>query len=330
MTYQEFCNEFKQGVLENKRWGITEENYRFYPDGLTADGDAILLEFIRNTNAKYHRIESDVLKGDYAVLCVTVCDDQIMDCRYAMHDLYKKYEECGWDKIWEILEEHLALLLQFKESPAAKFEEPYEKAKYNLMIRPINYTDNKYLLKEHIYKVCGDIALVVYMKFYDDERGLGGAKLPKTQLVTWNKGWEEVFDQAFANTIATAPPRAYQTPWLDINDPEKGEFMSEDSKVNSLNTLFAPLVTTTKKINGAIAMFYPGVKERLAELIGGSFYVAFTSIHEARIHLVGSMPPRDILRSLKDVNKKFPREEVLSRKVFLYDAQKKTFEVKEL
>lgn len=44
------------------------------------------------------------------------------------------------------------------------------------------------------------------------------------------------------------------------------------------------LVTTTGRVNGAVAFFYPGVKDILAEKMGGDYYVAFPSVHEAIIH----------------------------------------------
>ena len=57
----------------------------------------------------------------------------------------------------------------------------------------------------------------------------------------------------------------------------------------------------------------------------------FTSIHDARIHVNGAMSVRQILQSLKDVNKKFNKpEEILSRKVFYYDSEKKELEMLEL
>lgn len=107
-------------------------------------------------------------------------------------------------------------------------------------------------------------------------------------------------------------------------------FMSLDSDITEIGRMQVPVVTTTRQINGAIAMFYPGVKEKIADLFGGSFYVAFTSIHDARVHRVGSISPRRILRTLKDVNNAFSHDELLSRKVFLYDDENKSFETLEL
>ena len=98
-----------------------------------------------------------------------------------------------------------------------------------------------------------------------------------------------------------------------------------------INPLFAPTITTVKKKNGAIAMFYPGVLEKLAEICGGSYYVSFTSIHDVRIHPVSTVQPRRILRSLKDVNKMFNQaSDILSRQIFVYDNEKKELKPMEM
>ena len=124
-----------------------------------------------------------------------------------------------------------------------------------------------------------------------------------------------------------AQPRLYVNP-LDTYKPpyHLGAFMALNSDIKSLSKLSIPCITSTKQTNGAIVMFYPGVKERIAELYNNSFYVAFTSVHDIRIHCIGSIPPRKILDNVKHMNATFPKEDILSRKVWFYDKDKKTFE----
>ena len=95
--------------------------------------------------------------------------------------------------------------------------------------------------------------------------------------------------------------------------------------VGNLNPIKTAIVKTINQNNGSIALFYPGVKERIAELVGDSYYVSFLSINEAYIHLVGSVNPETIHQSLRRVNAEFP-EEMLTDNIFLYDVKKGTFE----
>ena len=78
-----------------------------------------------------------------------------------------------------------------------------------------------------------------------------------------------------------------------------------------------------------MALFYPGVMEKLAQLYDDSYYVVFTASSEARLHCNGTIRPIDILRNVKSVNKQFP-DEALSNKVFFYDREQKKLEALEL
>lgn len=106
--------------------------------------------------------------------------------------------------------------------------------------------------------------------------------------------------------------------------------MAFNSDIQSLSAMVVPAVTTTTQMNGAIAMFYPGVKERIAELFGGDYYVAFTSIQESRLHKKGTVPPRQILEQIKSANKTFDPTEILTRKVYLYERASKELRQLEL
>ena len=137
-------------------------------------------------------------------------------------------------------------------------------------------------------------------------------------------GMDDVIDYALANTNVLYPPRVYDV--TDIMDDKipyaKGAFMAIGSKIESFADSFSPVLTCTKTINGAVGFFYPGVKERLAELYGGDYYVVFTSVSEARLHKVGTVDPRRLLQALKSGNRNYPGE-MLSRKIYQYSGDKK-------
>lgn len=95
--------------------------------------------------------------------------------------------------------------------------------------------------------------------------------------------------------------------------------MALNSDITSLSPHAVPTVTTTAQINGAIAMFYPGVMKRIAELFGDDYYIAFTGTSEARLHKKGTIQPRNILMRIKQMNRTFDPSEILSNKVYLYE-----------
>ena len=88
------------------------------------------------------------------------------------------------------------------------------------------------------------------------------------------------------------------------------------------------ILTNTLEINGAVALFYPGVARRISEIVDGDFYIAFTSIHEAQIHSVGMIPAEVVERSLRETNGHCnTAEEVLTDQVYCYRAEKGSFGV---
>ena len=71
-----------------------------------------------------------------------------------------------------------------------------------------------------------------------------------------------------------------------IFNPEyEGEsFMNLGDKCELKKDAMGNCLSTTKKTNGAVAVFLPGVAEQLAYMLDSDFYMVFTSVHEVMIH----------------------------------------------
>ena len=63
-----------------------------------------------------------------------------------------------------------------------KLFESYETEKDRLVVRAINYVQNEMQLDGMVYKRYEDIALVLYVMLYNDERGFGSVKVPREYL----------------------------------------------------------------------------------------------------------------------------------------------------
>ena len=325
--YQTFCDTLKVKILSNSLWNIMPEDYRFYPEGYSGGTDAEEREFVYQTNRKYYGIESEILAGDFISLHLRTDGESICMCRFSLEYLFAEYQQEGWEKVEFILQENIMLAQSSNLDFIFEHFSDYEFMKQRLMMRCINYDEHKLELQPYVYKVYGDIAVVLYARLYDDYRGLGAIKIPREILLDWGMDEEVILEDALIHTYAYAQPRLYTNLWDTIKTPvSKGAFMSVNSDMESIEKFQVPLITTTKKMNGAIAIFYPGVKEKIAKLFGASYYVAFTSIHEARLHHCDSVSPKLVARSLLDVNDNSEKEEILSRYVFYYDADKKTLE----
>lgn len=323
MAYKEFISEL-QKKLEEKKQELGYNKMTFLEDGATSS-DAEELSIIRETNIKYHRTESDVLIGDYIILYQYEGKREQM-CRFDCGQLYRKYEKDSWEAVWEQILSSIESSRKFMELGIIDLIEKneYDLLKDRLFIRPLNFNDHRYELKNHIYRRVGDMVLVLYILASDENNGkthdVLSVKVPKASMQAWGIDEEEVWESAMSNTYIMAPPRIYLKP-MDIVDPpyHRGAFMALNSDITSLSPNAVPTVTTTVQINGAIAMFYPGVMQRIAELFGDDYYIAFTGTSEARLHKKGTIQPRNILMRIKQMNKTFDPSEVLSNKVYLYE-----------
>ena len=328
LSYREFCSQFDAYFRRNEESfgsGKGEVRYRFFPKGFTAVGEADM-KFVRDTNMKYYQLESDRLQGDFAVLKSGKEDSIRTTYCFSAEKMYGQYQRYGWDRVRAAVEENLRYCRQ-EDIGIVSHMSDYQAVKERLIIRPLCYKNMIREASACVYRRVEDIALVLYLVIKEDESGLGTIKVPRAVYEKWGESFDEVMDAALVNTHCSALPRLYLSPLDCIRPPyQKGAFMAAESTVGPLERWEIPTVTTTKQVNGAVAMFYPGVKERIAELYGDSYYVVFTSIHEARTHCRGAFSPRHMLRSLKETNQAFPTEEMLSEKVFYYDRDKRSFE----
>ena len=124
------------------------------------------------------------------------------------------------------------------------------------------------------------MAIVIYILLYADQNNYNTCLCQKEIVENWDVSEEELWEVAMRNTMIDALPRIYYRSDDTVNPPyTKGAFMAagteEDFRIGKDDN---PMVTTVRGINGAIAMFYPGVQEELAELTGGDYYVHFQAL----------------------------------------------------
>ena len=77
------------------------------------------------------------------------------------------------------------------------------------------------------------------------------------------------------------------------------------------------LLYTSKRTNGAAAIFLPGVARRLSELLGSDLYLVFTSVHEVMVHNADVVYPEDLKEVLSDtLEKATPEEDYLTSSIY--------------
>lgn len=205
----------------------------------------------------------------------------------------------------------------------------YETAKSRLFVLLINYDRNADILQNVVYKTLDDIAFVVYAILDEREGKLISTKILKSMVKKWGKNEDDIFNEAIENTYRMSPPRFYILEKMLLNNNYSGDSFMNNYDTFQLNGRFVGnLLSTTRQINGAIAVFLPGVAEKISEMLKSDFYMVFTSIHEVMIHSTKSgVDPSDLKNVLKSTIAETTHEQdYLTEKIYKYNRKTHKFE----
>lgn len=205
----------------------------------------------------------------------------------------------------------------------------YDTAKSRLFVRLINYDRNADILRDVVHKTLGDIVFTVYAIVDENEFGIVSTKVLKSMVKKWDKNEDDIFNEAIKNTYYLTPPRIYKWEGVLCDESYAGESFMNDEDICDLDKSFSGnILSTTRKTNGAVAVFLPGVAERIAELLDSDFYMVFTSIHEVMIHSTESgVDPKDLKLVLQDTLRKVtPSSDYLTEKIYKYNRRTHKFE----
>lgn len=229
----------------------------------------------------------------------------------------------------ERLYEVLRAAVRAQESTVFSENSEFEKVKDRLILRPLNYRFSRERIEDVPHIRIGDVVLVLYAVMSHVGADYFTAKMHRDQTAHWGIPEEEVLQTALVNTSFLYPPRLYSVEDLLSWDGKRhtdGRFMAEGEEGRVRRGMRGYILTNTLEINGAVALFYPGVARRIAQILDGDFYIAFTSIHEAQIHSVGMIPADVVERSLRETNGHCNAEdEVLTDQVYCYRSEKGSF-----
>ena len=301
--YETFVEKLEIGIYEAT--GIPRENISFEKEGgrFAPVGDRLLVKFAEH-------------------------DDAWEVCVLYSQELFKSYQ--NGSPFEEIIKEITDDLNRIKKADIyekTRVIRDYEKTKPRLFIRLLNADKYSADLQDAVYKTLGDIALVLYMKVTEYEGCVTSTKIRQGMLEQWGKECDEVFQEAILNTYFMSPPRIYRWEQMIFNPEYEGEsFMNLGDKCELKKDAMGNCLSTTKKTNGAVAVFLPGVAEQLAYMLDSDFYMVFTSVHEVMIHNDKFVEPEDLQCVLRDtIREATPKEDYLTSRIYQYNRETHKF-----
>lgn len=302
MNYEMFVEELKNRI--SAAINVPIENMEFVKDGnkYAPTGDRLLIKLAKHEDAwemcgvHVKELFEELSKG---TSFNSIVNSSVEDIKQIQEQsLYKETK-----KIWD-----------------------YETAKDSLFIRLLNYDDNSKGLSNAIYKRIGDIAQVLYMKVSECDGNIMSTKIFKSVVEKWKEDGltlseGNILEEALRNTERMYPPRIYRWDQMLFNPEYEGEeFMSPGTEEAISQDLIGNCLTTAKKTNGAVAIFYPGVAERFADVLDSDLYLVFTSVHEVMVHKADAVDAVDLSIILQDtLEEATPKEDFLTRKIYKYE-----------
>lgn len=328
MTYQEFKRELcrsirNQEAMEGKTLQLLEKGTEYtQPEVLR-----ILRLLNRSCYGKEHgKVREDIIYVTWGQR------GQLQLLHWKVRRLFERFQSEGWQGI---LPEILVKLENVPEDEELLPEMPerssYQQSCSRIIVRPVNYIKNQEWLQDGIYQRYGDIALVLYALLCERKNEYSAIRVNRFVLEHWGLPREVLFDNALWNSSLRMPPRLFDgRDDCTYHSWKEGVFMPEE-KGNLIfinhkdywSQIFGYRLTTTGHRNGAAAIYYPGVQERLAQLLGGDYYVSFPNVHEAIIHPVRHKQLADIKSAIRESNVVFDEKEMLTNSVYRYSTARK-------
>ena len=197
----------------------------------------------------------------------------------------------------------------------------YKDIRDSLRVRLMDIKGNSEILQNAVYEPVGcGLALVAYMELPDEIAEGGIANVPaELAMKMEGAGLETVLDDAMKGSIEASRPRL-----CAIQEMLMGPMFGSEPE-NYLETGETPqeslmVLTTGDGRLGASALYYPGMKEKLGEIIGGDYYVLPSSVHEVLIMPDnGQMTPMELAKMVKEINEtQVAPQDRLCNKVFRF------------
>lgn len=204
----------------------------------------------------------------------------------------------------------------------------YESVRPMLSIQLCDPEANREYLKDKPHTPCGVLAAFYRIQVEANHEGNASAPVTENLMRLWGITKEQLHKDAVQAETARNPVCFYSM------EDVMSEIMLSSAPENlfgrtePLETGFTPMyvLTNQNKVNGAGVLARDGVPEKIGELVGSSYYVLPSSIHEVLIVPDnGRLQAKELEDMVKEINAtQVAPEERLSDKVQYYDRAART------
>lgn len=339
--------EFKEELLYNARYLREAEGKRLIivEKGMLAEGSGVE-HMTAYLNLYCRGMEKGPVQED--ILLASWHRDGRPDWRcWQIRECFERFQAGGWPGILPEIAERLKN--NREEGRGSFFTGGYEACRPELIVQPLSQKRCEKSLNNGIFWKRGEIILALYGVLRAADNELMTVRITREMSARWEVRDDALLAQALFWTEALLPLRLYgvqqregsgdlwEAPvmygirglWggretkagrlLKLPDRYNASCVAEDGMDSGQGGL---RLTNSSGISGAAAMFYPGVKERLSKLLGGDYYAAFPSVHEARVYPVCHEAVRRLMAEVQEGRCRYEKEELLTDSIYRYSSDR--------
>ena len=241
-------------------------------------------------------------------------------CGIDVKDLYERcMEGSSMESISYSVQDEIEKLKTVGMLEGEMTPDSYQKIRKYLFVKPLNKKAHSLELEDAVHKDVGDIACVVYMMLSNTNEYFC-VKIKNQHLKQWKMTKEAVMEEALKNTCQMTPPFIY----TNGKNKSGGSFMDNGAFcLSKSDKVMGVQLCTNAKEYGAVSVFYPGVLQRLAQLMASDLYIVFTSRNEGVIYSVNESNLENIKAELNEMvieygNGMVYEDDLLSEELYYY------------
>lgn len=306
MSFEEFQDTIKEKVEQT-----------FYEKGIEAD---VILESVQKLNETYHGMRF-------------VQPDQNVAPTLNLDKVYESYENgTSMDEIMNRITDFINQPVPTVDVSAIK---DYDAIKDRLFVRVSNAEKNDEVLKTLPHTMQDDMAVTYHIMFSKGRDGIASAPVNEGMLETYGVTVEQLHEDAMRSSQNILPVEIMpmstianhlveeQMKEMGFDEQEIQDYLAEMQVDTGMY-----VVSNEARVNGASAIFYPGVMDQIAEQFDGDFFILPSSTDEVIvIPDTGEQRACELNAMVQEVNATQVSEEMrLGNEAYHYDADEKVFE----
>lgn len=254
-----------------------------------------------------------------------------------LFDYYNSHPEMS---IYDVMKETSSIIQM--EQPGLNIEGilQYDLAKEKLFMRVSSAEKNEELLQHVPHELKEDLAITFHLAVDLDEEGVASTMITNNIMEQYGITKEQLYQDALVNSPKVLPATVENMDKLlrrmMLDDMKASGMGAEELKAMeeemdlmiSANQNPMTVVTNERTVNGASALFYPGMLDQIGESMKGDYFILPSSINEVIVVPDdGSLDPRELKEMVNEINHtQVAPEERLTDEVYHYDTKERVFE----